>query len=167
VEEAQRYLEGGRFSFAEWWRSNIAERGVVTFSAVAFAVIAVVATTVRASARPSTAQEDATRSALGLSHRGARAAVALRDSAVMTAATVVGALAGWAIVLAWRLIGAAIYPVDPVYSLEWNANSALYGLAATGAIIGIGFVASLCTGVLVSRLAAAAPPVAAIGRGDS
>ena len=149
-------------AFDDWWRWNIADPGVLTFAAIAFAVVAVIATIVRATTRASTAQEDATRSALGLSHRGARAAVALRDSAVMAAGTVIGGLAGWALSLAWRVGGAATFPTELVNSFRWNAASAAYGLAATGAVVGIGLVASVATGLLVSRLAATSPPVEAL-----
>ncbi|MBN2176569.1 MAG: hypothetical protein JW722_02820 [Demequinaceae bacterium] len=165
-EDYRGWGELPHVSFSDWWQSWIAAPGVLTFAAVAFAVIVVMATIVRTTSRRSTAQEDATRSALGLSHRDARAAVALRDAAVMATGTVVGGLAGWALSLAWRIVGAAIFPDDLVYSLEWNATSAAYGLAATGAIIGLGLFASVVTGLLVSRLAVATPPVAAIGRSD-
>src|SRR5690606_4893824 len=100
----------------------------------------------------STGKDDSVRSALGLSRRGERWAIGIRQTSVMSAGAVAGALAGCAIALLYRLFLAVLSSSSLVYSLEWNLTLLGHSLLGAAAIAGIGLIFGMIGGMLTASI---------------
>jgi hypothetical protein len=151
-------------AFGEWWSNDLPGALIAGMLVWVVGVITLVAVVVTVSSRATFARDAATRSALGLSAKGERLASGARQWAVMAAASVVGAVLGWAAALAIRLVSAALSPNELVYSWHWNVTVALWALAAAGAIVVIALGVTLAGSLVVGLLARPRTPVDALRR---
>jgi len=151
-------------SFASWWQDDFQASGRAAGLGIIIGVATVVAVAVTLASRSAFAADAATRSALGLTGAGERAAAAIRQWAVMGSAAIGGGLLGWAVRVVVRLGGAALSPRELAYSAHWNLTVAAYGLAGSALMIGVALGVTLAGSLAIGLLTRAGTPIETLRR---
>jgi len=151
-------------SFASWWQDDFQASGRAAGLGIIIGVATVVAVAVTLASRSAFAADAATRSALGLTGAGERAAAATRQWAVMGSAAIGGGLLGWAVRVVVRLGGAALSPRELAYSAHWNLTVAAYGLAGSALMIGVALGVTLAGSLAIGLLTRAGTPIETLRR---